>query len=242
MNSWWVKAVFVVLAVFAILKFAPAFPVSSAVTQKTDLFTANGEGKVSVVPDTGKVDLGISTNKSTVKDAQNETNTIIKNMTDALKKLGIADKDIQTSNYSIYPQIDYQNGNKVSGYQVSANVEITVRDISKLSEAIDVATANGANNVSGVQFTVADDKLKDLQQQARDLAVKDAKVKATSLAAAAGVNLGRVVNVVETSGIPDPRPMMATGFAKIADASAPTQINPGSTDIVSDVTLSYETR
>lgn len=242
MNSWWVKLIAIFALLFALLRFGPALSLNSVVTQKTDLFTASGEGKVTVVPDTGKVDLGISTTKSTVKDAQNETNTVIKTITDALKKLGIAEKDIQTSNYSIYPQIDYQNGNKVSGYQVSANVQVTVRDISKLSEAIDAATAKGANSVSGVQFTVADDKLKELQQQARELAVKDAKAKASSLAAAAGVNLGRVVNVVETNDMPRPMPMMAKTDMVGLGGGAPTQVNPGSTDIVSDVTLSYETR
>ncbi len=239
MNDWFVKLAAIVIltlaAVFAYGKFGPGIPITSVVTQKQDLFTVSGTGKVTVVPDTAIVDLGITANKPTVKEAQTEANTVIKNISQSLKDLGIDNKDVKTSNYSVYPQYDFQPGsaNRITGYQVNASIRVTVREIEKVNQVIDAATLKGANIVGGIQLTVNEDQQKKLTQQARDLAVKEAKDKAASLARAAGITLGKVVNVVEAGPEPQPRPLMA---------KADTQIQPGSTDITSTVTLYYETR
>lgn len=238
--NWYLKLAAVVLltlsAVFAYGKFGPGIPLSSVVTQKTDFFTVSGEGKVTVVPDTAVVNLGVNSTGVSVKAAQGNANNIINKVGEAIKKLGVDAKDIQTSNYSIYPQSDL---NKVTGYQVNVNLTVTVRNLDNVNGVIDGATVNGANTVGGIQLTVADDKQKELMQQARELAVKDAKQKADSLSRAAGLSLGRIVNVVEGSNAVRPMPMMAAGFAK---EDTGTQIQPGSTDITSSVTLYYETR
>jgi len=247
MNSWWAKAAFVVIAVFVLLRFGPGLPIQSVVTQKQDSFTVSGTGKVTVVPDTGIVDLGITINKPSVKDAQNEANTVIKNITQALKNLKIDEKDIKTSNYSVYPQYDYQPGsvNRITGYQVTASLVVAVRDINKINDVIDQATAKGANTVGGIQLTVDEDQQKKLLQQARQEAVKEAKEKAESLAKAAGITLGKIINVVEESNN-FPRPVMyAAKEAMLGGGGgdvAQTQIQPGSTDITTSVTLFYETR
>lgn len=240
MLDWVIKlgatVILVLAAAFAYGKFGPGFPISSVVTQKTDFFTVEGQGKVTVVPDTAMVNLGINTSGNSVKTAQADANGIINKISDALKKLGIDAKDIKTSNYSIYPQYDLS---KVASYQVNISLIVTVRQLDKINDVLDMATVNGANMVGGVQLTVDEDKQKELMQQARELAVKDAKQKADSLSRAAGLSLGRIINVVE-GGIFNPRPMpMMAGLAK-EDTS--TQIQPGSTDITSSVTLYYETR
>ncbi len=234
MPDWVVKlgatVVLILAALFAYGKLGPGIPITSVVTQKQDLFTVSGEGKVTVVPDTAIVELGVTAQQSTVKAAQSQANTVINKITDELKKLGVDAKDITTSNYSIYPQYDYQAGNRLTGYQVNASLTITVRDIDKVSQVIDQATAAGANTVGGIQLTVDDAREKELLQQAREEAVKEAKAKAESLARTAGITLGKIVNVQEAEvGGP-------IVFAK------PTQIEPGSTDITSSVTLFYETR
>ncbi len=241
------KIVQIFILALAFVKLTSPLPISSVVSQKTDFFSVSGTGKVTVVPDTAIVDLGINTSKKTVKEAQNEANTVITSISTALQDLGIAKKDIQTSNYSVYPQYDYTPGqiNRVTGYQINANLTITVRDIDKTNTVIDQATSKGANTVGGIQLTVAEDKKKQLTQSARDIAVLEAKAKAESLAKAAGLTLGRVVNVQETSPADLPIPMMIN---KSVDnlggrgGGVPTEIQPGSTDIISSVTLFYETR
>lgn len=229
--------------VYLLLRFIPGIPVTSVVTQKQDLFTVNGEGKVTVIPDTAIVNLGISSTKITVKAAQTEANTVIKNITLTLKSLQIADSDIKTSNYSIYPQYDFTNGqNHVTGYQVNANLSITVRNIDQVNQVVDQSTSQGANSISGIQLTVDDTRLRDLANQARQIAVKEAMAKANTLAQAAGISLGKVINIQESSPT-EIRPMMAKSFAPGMGAGVgDTQIQPGSTDITSTVILSYETR
>jgi uncharacterized protein YggE len=232
------------LALFLYNKFGPPFSFSSTVTQKTDLFTVSGEGKVTVVPDTGLVDLGINLTRPSVKSAQTDVNNIINAISADTKKLGVDAKDLKTSNYSIYPEYDYRTGTgRITGYRVSASLTIKVRDLEKINSVIDTATADGANTVSGIQLTVDDEKQKQLLQQAREEAITEAKTKAESLARAAGITLGRIVNVQE-SGDNTPRPVFyaAKDIAAGLGGGGETQIQPGSTDITSSVTLFYETR
>lgn len=229
------KFLVIFVGIYLLIKFMPAIPLSSVITQKTDLFTVTGEGKVTVVPDTAIVNLGINTTKPTVKDAQGQANTVIKNINSALKNLQIEDKDIRTSDYTIYPQYDYANGgSRITGYAVNASVSVTVRNIDKINNVIDSATAAGANNVSDIQFTVDEVQQKDLLRQARIKAIAEAKSKAADLSSETGMTLGRIVNIQESAPVP---PRVFT-----MEATPATQIQPGSTDIVSTVTLSYETR
>lgn len=251
MNSWIGKLVISLAIVFLALvlygKFGPGIPVQSVVTQKQDLFTVSGEGKVTVVPDTGIIDVGISSNHSTVKAAQDQANTVINNITSALRELDIDAKDIKTNNYSVYPQYDYNPGSvpgRITGYQVNANLTVTVRELDKINQVVDSATTNGANTIGGIQLTVDESKQKELMQQARELAVNEAREKAESLARAAGITLGKIVNVVEAGSPVYPGPFFSKDIALRAEGAGgvPTDIQPGSTDITTSVTLYYETR
>jgi len=96
--------------------------------------------------------------------------------------LVIKDKDIKTTNYSVNPQYDYTSPqNKIVGYVVNTSLIVTVRELDKINEVIDIATQNGANTVSGVQLIVEDSKRKELENEARNLAIKEAKVKLNQL-------------------------------------------------------------
>lgn len=247
--SWIVKVLvtagIVLASLFIFARFSPGIPVSSIVNQKDSYFTVSGQGKVTVVPDTGVAQLGINLTRPTVKSAQTELNTTMDKVVKAVKALGVEDKDIQTTHYSINPTYDYNNGqNRITGYMVSTNISVTVKDLSKINEVVDAATANGANTVGGIMFTVDEKRQKELVQEAREEAIKEAKAKAESLAKAAGITLGRIVNVNE-AGAPDPVMPMNFALNKAADGrggAAETSVQPGSTDVVSHVTLSYETR
>lgn len=243
MKSWLGKFAAVLLLAYIFLKFAPAIPISSVVTQKQDLFTVTGEGKVTAVPDTAIISVGILSQQPSVKTAQTQANTVINDITASLKGMGIAAKDIKTSNYSVYPQYDYAAGrNRISNYQVNVNLTITVRDLEKINSVIDTSTAKGANTIGGINLTVDETRQKELLSQARELAVKEAKTKAESLARAAGLSLGRIVNIQE-SGTPSvPPPYFARALEAGIGGGGDTKIEPGSADITSSVTLSYETR
>lgn len=233
----------ILAAIFVFNKFGPPFSFNSVVTQKTDLFSVSGEGKVTVVPDVGVVSLGINLTRPSVKSAQTDVNNIINKISADTKSLGVDAKDIQTSNYSIYPEYDYRTGTgRITGYRVQADLRVKVRDLEKINSVIDAATANGANTVSGINLTVDEAKEKELLQQAREEAINEAKSKAESLARAAGITLGRIVNVQESGNQPAPQPYLARDMTVGLGGGGETKIEPGSTDITSTITLFYETR
>lgn len=133
--------------------------------------------------------------------------------------------------------------NNTNGFTVSQNLEINVKPIEKINKVIDIATSDGANIVNQASFGFSDELKKKLENQAREEAVKDARTKAESLAQAAGIRLGRVVDVQENSNNVIPVPVMG----KLAPAgegstnSTPTTITPGENTITTTVDISYET-
>lgn len=229
------------LCLFAFTKFVGPLPlsISSVVTQKTDTFSVSGEGKITMIPDIAVVNVGVTAQGPSVSQVQQELNKKMNAVTDAVKRLGVDAKDIQTSNYNISPTYDYSGSTqRVTGYQANSNLTIKVRKIDNANGVIDAATANGANEVSGVSFDV-DDKTK-AENQARTLAVADAKSKADTAARAAGFHLGRVINYSEGGGA-SPRPIMFDKALPVSGGGgAPTQVEPGSSELTVSVTLSYE--
>jgi hypothetical protein len=241
------------VALFIYTKLAGPIPffINSVNTTKTDLFSASGEGKVTAVPDQATVTVGITQQSQTVAEAKNKVNQSTDNIIKDLKKLGLSDKDIKTTDYSVNPNYSQQLGiampmlpqggqQTITGYTVTQNLNINVQPIEKANQAVDIATKDGANLVGGVNFTFSDQLSKSLESQATTQAVNNAKTKAQSLAKIAGINLGKVVNVVENSG-GQPIPMMAVGNAAKLDQSAPTNITPGQNSLTVDVVLYYET-
>ncbi len=241
------------VALFLYTRFAGPIPfsVNSVQTTKTDLFSANGEGKATAVPDQATIDAGVTETATTVSDAQNKVNTKAQKIINAAKTLGLTDKDIKTTNYSVnpnygtgeimpmmYPQ---RGGNNITGYTATQNLEINVKDLANVNKVIDTATQNGANLVGGTNFTFSDSLQTKLENQARQTAINQAKQKAQGLASAAGLRLGRVVNVVEnSSGFPRPMMLQADSLAKTAE-SAPTNVTPGENTVTINVVIYYET-
>lgn len=215
------------------------FSVNSVTTNKSTTFDVTGEGKISVLPDLAYVNVGIRTQAPNVKTAQDQINSVINKVSQALKALDIDSKDIQTTNYSINPDYDYSaSSQRIKGYTATTTLEVKIRDINKINSIIDAATANGANEVSGISFEV-DDKHK-YENEAREVAVNDAKKKAEQTAKISGFKLGRIINYSENFGdFPGPIPFAASADLK-AQGGIPTQIEPGSSEIKVIVTLSYE--
>lgn len=233
-----VTTFFILLLLFTKLIGPIPFSVNSVTTTKSDTFNVSGEGKVTVSPDIATVNVGVLAQGSTVKQAQDQLNTNINKVTEAVKQLGIDQKDIQTTNYNINPDYDFTSGTqRIRGYSTSSNVTIKIRDLDKVNSVIDTSTANGANEIHGINFDV-DDKTK-AENEAREKAVADAKMKAEAAARIAGFRLGRMVNYSENfAGGPIPIPLRE--LAVPAGDSAPTQVEPGSSEVTVVVNLSYE--
>jgi uncharacterized protein YggE len=239
-----VTVLFIFLCLFLFTKLAGPIPfaVTSVTTAKDSLFTVEGQGEVTAIPDTALISLGVTKKAATVQDAQSQVNTIINQMTKDLKALGVEEKNIKTTNYSVNPEYDYTSGKQtLNGYTVNANIEVKVLPIDKANKVVDTATKDGANQVGNIQFVLNDAQQKNLENQARKEAIQNAKDKAATLSQEAGIKLGRIIDVKETS-TPAPRPVLYNAMEKSADtASAPTDLNPGENKVTISVSLSYET-
>lgn len=233
---------FIFLGLFLYTKFAGPIPfsVNSITTTKTNLFNVSGTGKATGIPDTAALSIGVTKTAVTVADAQNQTNTAANKIIEDLKKLRIAEKDIKTTNYSVSPNYDYSRGAQtITGYTVAQSISVNIAPIDIANKAIDAATADGANMVGGITFTFSDKTKKDLENKARTQAVKMAKEKAENLAKAAGIKLGKIVDVQE-SGNFEPRPIMMQALGG-GEKTAVTQLQPGENSITTNISLFYET-
>lgn len=207
--------------------------------------SVSGTGKVNVDPDTADVALGIETTNTSLQAAQTEVTENLASVTTVLTAAGVAAEDIVTSSYNIYPVPEYdRDGNYVgvSGYQVSAALTVTIRDITTVGAILDDAVAGGATGVFGISFYVADPA--GPAREARTLAVANARAKADEYATASGVLITGVYSIVETSA-PDPvavdqefdRAVAAdTGSAE----AQPVPISPGQSEVRVDVQIVFE--
>lgn len=236
---------FLLLFVFA--KWGPAVPISVLSQQKGEPFVVTGQGKTFVTPDIAKVSFGIQQSGSSLKNVQETVSQKSKSLTDSFKKLGIAEDDIRTTSYNVSPEYDYTDPSaRITGFMVSITYEVTIRDFDKVNDALSQGVATGANLIGGVSFEVNDKTQKEKVQEARKEAVAEAKEKAEDLASAAGISLGRVINIIESGGEEPIRFYAADRLENMAgkgpEPATPPEIEPGQTEINIRVTLSYEVR
>jgi len=220
----------------------------------TNTITVSGEGEVFAVPDTATFSVTVQEEAKEVQDAQ-ETATEKANAIIAyLKEAGIEEKDIKTTDYSVYPQYDYIQGvcregvcppgrQELRGFQVSQTLTVKVRDTEKAGELLSGVGTRGAAQVSGLSFTVDDED--ELQAEARGMAIEDAQAKATALAQQLGVTIVRVTGFYENEGgYPMPYAYGMGGAERAFDVStkAMPEIPVGENKIVSNVSVTYEIR
>jgi len=201
--------------------------------------TISGEGKETGAPDVAIVDLGVTSEATTVKSAQADNTKKMNDIIKAVKDLKVKDADIQTTNYNIYPKYSYESKTGVSsivGYTVSQSVRIKVRNLDDTGTIISKAGELGANQVSGVQFTLDDSE--KLKSQAREKAIDNAKSKADDLFKKLGVKVGRIVSFSEYSS--DGSYPKYAEYGVGGGGSVTPSIQTGSLDITINVSLTFE--
>ena len=189
--------------------------------------------------------MGIEESGTDLKTVQDSVNKKSQSLVSQVEKLGIAAADIQTISYAVYPQYDYTApAQTITGYQVSTSYEVTVRDFTKINELLASATSYGANTVGSVNFDLSDDLKNQKLDEARVQAVKEAKTKAEGLAKAAGITLGKIINVSEeTPSNIQPLMLPASGGGTVSQKSVtPPSVQSGTTELDVTVSLSYEVR
>lgn len=200
--------------------------------------SVNGIGRVTIVPDMATVNIGVRSEADSVTDALESNTTQANAISAALKEMGIEEKDIQTSNFNIYPNDRWNpmTGEVEGRYFVVENtVNVIVRELSTLGEVLNVVVEAGANSIYGISFNVEDRSA--AVAEARDIAIADAKAKAEAIAASAGVQLGEIISIsVYESGMPIG---YFDGKGGMMAAEAEVPIAAGTLTIVMESNLSY---
>jgi len=204
--------------------------------------TVLGQGSVRIEPDIARVTVGVETSAETISEAVAENESEMASVMAALEAVGIAGKDIQTTNFSIqqdrYPEpavlSGSESGQAPSVYRVSNMVNVTIRDLEKVGEVLDAVIEAGANSIWGVSFSL--DDLGVAEADARVDAMDDAQARAEALAGLSGVSLGPVMSVSEIIG-GGAVPMQAIMVERAAAGGS--AISPGELEVGYQVQVTY---
>lgn len=196
-------------------------------------------GDVRRVPDIAVISAGVVTNAADAAGAMRDNAGRMTRVLAALKKAGVADKDVSTSSVNLAPQYRYVENEPpvIIGYQASNQVTIRFRDVAKSGTILDTLVKEGANQINGPTLML--DRPEAAQDEARVAAIKAARARAELYAAALGMKVKRVVSVSESEGFSGgPMPMMA--MRQMDSMSAKTEIMPGEQSIGVNVSVVFE--
>ncbi|WP_421694483.1 SIMPL domain-containing protein [Aestuariivirga sp.] len=201
----------------------------------------SGHGEVRSAPDLAFVTSGVVTQGATAAEALAANTKAMTALFAALKQAGIAERDIQTSNFSVQPRYDFSNNNgqppKLVGYDVSNNVAVTVRKIAELGKLLDTLVSSGSNQITGVSFDVSQPET--AMDEARKRAAADAARKAKVYAQATSVELGQILSISEGGSFQPPVPMVRGAMMK-ADSASPVPVAAGEQVLAVDVNITWE--
>jgi uncharacterized protein YggE len=201
--------------------------------------TISGEGKIFATPDIGVISLGVISQASTVAAAQKDNTEKMNKITEAMKNLGVEEKDLKTTNYNIYPRYSYSRGTQtLIGYEVNQTLEVKIRNLDNVGEILAKGAELGANQVGSLSFTFDDSE--KLEIDARKKAIANAKEKADALAEVLDVKLIRIVSFNESSYIPSTPYYAEKALGIGGGGDAVPDIQTGENEITSNVTIVYE--
>ena len=238
MRTTWLALAVVAAAAFAAAQTPAPPPPREAASAET--ISVSGVGRTTMAPDRASFMVGVPSGATTVAAAVDDNNNRVAAIVAAMRKLGATDREIRTSQISIYPQQDHQPNRapRILGYQVSNSVTVIRDKPAEVGRFLQAAVDAGANTVSGVSFTVSDPgRGRDGALQA---AFADARAKADLLAKAAGRTVGRALAITEGTAVtPPPYPMAR---AMMQEAKADMPVEPGAEELSFTVSVLFEMR
>jgi uncharacterized protein YggE len=201
--------------------------------------TVSATGTAAATPDQATIQTGVSSEAKTAREALTKNSDAMNEVISELKVAGVDAKDIQTSQFNIEPIHTYPKEGQppvVTGYRAHNMVNVKVRNLDKLGEVLDQLVAAGANQMGGISFDVS--KAETLKDEARKLAMENALRRAKLYAAAAGAEVGEIVQISEDVAYAPPRPMV--GGARMAMSADSIPVERGSVDLEARVTATWK--
>jgi len=207
------------------------------------LLNVNGDAKLSADPEKVEVYLGAETIALTAKESQQNNADVMQEIRNSLKSIGIASKDIKTTQYSLDVVQHWDEKTEkyvITGYRTTHIIKIESTDINKAGDIIDKAVQSGANKVNSVVFSLTDAKIKELRLQALKNAGVNAKEKADAIADSLDITIKRVYQASESYVYYQPYNVQKTYEMVAGAAAAPTEISPGQIEVSASISVSYE--
>ncbi|MDD6049795.1 MAG: SIMPL domain-containing protein [Clostridiales bacterium] len=234
------KKLLAICLTFALL--LPCLALSESTPSVADgaTITVTGSATVTLKADYARISVGVSTTDKTVEAAAQQNNAAIHTVIEALKEAGVDEKDIATSNYSVHAEYDYSSfaGQKLTGYNVTNQLTVVIRDMDHIGATLDKATAAGANNIYNIDFLST--KADEAQDEAITYAVQDAMRRAKLLASAAGLQLGGIVSISDSTASWNLN--TRTYASKLEMDTVGNSIIPDDTAVSASVTMVFELR
>ena len=210
-----------------------------AAEKEPSILSVSGSGMVQSTPDQATITIGVVTQGLTAGDAQQENAVKATAIHEALRTLGIEDKDIKTEEYNFRPEYNREGNERVIvGYTTSNTIRVRVRDVTMVGDVVDTVLTSGANTIHSLDFSIRDTNA--LRQKALESAVKDAREKANAIAHALGSRIIGVQHVTENTGMFQPRQSNMMVMTKSMDALAEsTPIDGGTLSMTADVHIDF---
>ncbi|WP_132999632.1 SIMPL domain-containing protein [Luteimonas arsenica] len=212
-------------------------PAAQAISDGT-LLSVSAQGEASRAPDIATASAGVVTQAADAGAAMRENAAKMKQVMDAIRAAGVADRDVQTSGINIHPTYRHVDNEepRITGYSASNTVNLKVRDIAKLGEVLDALVASGANNVNGPSFGI--DQPEAVYDEARRKALEQARGRADMYAKTLGLRVRRIVSISEGGGFQPPQPMYAMRAAAMDSGSTP--VAPGENTLTANLDVVFE--
>jgi uncharacterized protein YggE len=244
-----VIGVLVILALFLLVETVSVSQnLGTSANPPTNTISVTGAGTATAVPDTATVSFGATATAPDVATAQAKMTGIINSALASVKSAGIADSDVTTTSFNVYPHYTTpvcppgtfcpNVRSTVSGYDVSENVSVKIHDTSKVAAVLDGLAKASVSNVSGPDFVVGDTQA--VQARARGQAIAKAQQDAARLAAQLGVHLGKIVSFNDSTSGVAPRPMYGATSMGVEMATAAPSVPVGQNTFNDTVTIVYQ--
>lgn len=212
----------------------------AAAQQAPTLLTLTATAEVQGAPDVADIGAGVVTQAAEAEAALRANSEKMTRVMAALRKAGVAERDIQTAGLSVQPQFRYEERQPpvLTGFQASNRVQVTLRDLKSAGRVIDTLVSEGANQVDGPSFRILNPD--PLMDKARQEAVRKARARADLYAAAAGMRVKRIATISESQEFRPPQPMMRAMAMEAMPSAPPPPIAPGEVGLVASITMAFE--
>lgn len=242
-NNFLVLAISLIVVALIISMTLIAINWKSVEGDKSTISTS-GTSTIQVTASKVSLYIGYEARADTAEEAQQNNTDVSNAVIEAIRDLGVAESNIETTNYNVAPEYDWtEDGRVLKGYLATHTIKITTQDLDKVGEYIDVAIGAGANRINRLNYELTDEEQESLKAQALKEATQNARSKAEAIALGSGTRIVRVKSITDTYSYSPWRYTLeyaVVGSSSAEDIEIPTQVETGSVTVNANINAIFE--